>query len=84
MSTNPQVQNLELRAMEQRNQLHQTVAEIKQKVSDVREKFDIKKKVQRQVTEIKHDLDRHKMATALIASAVTVITSIFIARSFDR
>ncbi|HEV2398409.1 MAG TPA: hypothetical protein VGS27_15815 [Candidatus Sulfotelmatobacter sp.] len=84
MSTNPQVQNLELRAMEQRNQLHHTVAEIKQKVTDVREKFDIKKNVQRQVTEIKHSVDRHKKATALIASAFTVITSIFIARSFDR
>ena len=84
MSTNPQVQNLELRAMEQRNQLHHTVAEIKQKVADVREKFDIKRNVQRQVAEIKHSVDRHKMATALIASALTVITSIFIARSFDR
>lgn len=73
MSTNPQVQNLELRAMEQRNQLHQTVTELKQKVSDVREKFDIKRNVQ-----------RHMMATALTLAAVLVIATIPVARSFDR
>lgn len=73
MSTNPQVQNLELRAMEQRNQLHQRVTELKQKVSDVREKLDIKKKVA-----------RHVPATSLIAAGVLVVFSIPLARSFDR
>ena len=73
MSTNPQVQNLELRAMEQRNQLHQSVTELKQKVSDVREKLDIKKKV-----------NRHLPATSLIAAGVLVVLSIPLARAFDR
>ena len=73
MSTNPQVQNLELRAMEQRNQLHQSVTELKQKVSDVRDKLDIKKKVV-----------RHVPATSLIAAGVLVVFSIPLARSFDR
>ena len=73
MSTNPQVQNLELRAMEQRNQLHQRVTELKQKVSDVREKLDIKKKV-----------GRHIPATSLIAAGVFIVFSIPLARSFDR
>ena len=73
MSTNPQVQNLELRAMEQRNQLHQRVTELKQKVSDVREKLDIKKKVARHVT-----------ATSLIAAGVLIVFSIPLACSFDR
>ena len=73
MSTNPQVQNLELRAMEQRNQLHQSVTELKQKVYDVREKLDIKKKVGRHVT-----------AASLIATGVLVVFSIPLARSFDR
>ena len=73
MSTNPQVQNLELRAMEQRNQLHQSVTELKQKVSDVREKLDIKKNVQ-----------RHILATALTLSAVLVVATIPLARSFQR
>jgi hypothetical protein len=73
MSTNPQVQNLELRAMEQRNQLHHSVTELRQKVSDVREKFDIKK-----------NLQRHAMATALVSAAFVVLSSIVLARSFDR
>jgi hypothetical protein len=73
MSTNPQVQNLEIRAMEQRNQLHETVSELKQKVSEVREKFDIKRNVR-----------RHAMLTALIGAGLIVLSSIPIARSFDR
>jgi hypothetical protein len=73
MSANPQVQNLELQAMEQRNQLHQSVAELKQKVSEVREKLDIKKRVGRHVT-----------ATSLVAAGILVVLSIALARSFDR
>jgi hypothetical protein len=73
MSANPEVHNLELRAMEQRNELHRSVNELKHKVSDVREKFDIKKNVQ-----------RHKMSAALIAAALTVLSGIAVARSFDR
>jgi len=73
MSTNPQVQNLELRAMEQRNQLHQTVTELKQKVSDVRDKLDIKKRVR-----------GHAVATSLVAAGVLVTLSIVLARSFDH
>jgi hypothetical protein len=72
MSTNPHVQNLELQAMEQRNQLHQTVRELKQKVSDVREKLDIKKRVRRHVT-----------ATSLIAAGVLLLFSTVVANSFD-
>jgi len=59
--------------MEQRNQLHQTVAELKDKVSDMREKLDIKQNVR-----------RHAMLTALIAAGLVVLSSIPIARSFDR
>ena len=73
MSTNPQVQNLELRAMEQRNQLHQTVTELKQKVSDVRDKLDIKKSVR-----------RHAVATCLVGAGVIALFGIVLARSFDR
>jgi hypothetical protein len=72
MSTNAQVQNLELRAMEQRNQLHQTVTELKQKVSDVRDKLDIKKRVR-----------GHIVATSLTAAGALVTLSIVLARSFD-
>ena len=73
MSANPEVHNLELRAMEQRNELHQSVSELRSKVSDVRERLDITKNV-----------ERHKMATALVAAALTLVSSIFVARSFDR
>lgn len=59
--------------MEQRNQLHQTVAELKHKVSDVRQKFDIKQNIR-----------RHAMLTALIATGLIVLSSIPIARSFNR
>jgi len=73
MSANPQVHNLELRAMEQRNELHQSVTELRQKVSDVREKFDIKKNV-----------ERHKLAAALVAAALVVLSGTLVGRSFDR
>ncbi len=59
--------------MQQRNELHQSVSELRQKVTDVREKFDIKKNVR-----------YHMMATVLTAAAVLVLTSITVARSFDR
>lgn len=59
--------------MEQRNELHQSVSELRQKVTDVREKFDIKR-----------NFRHHLMATVLTAAAVLMITSITVARSFDR
>jgi hypothetical protein len=40
MSTQP-VESLELQAIEQRNQLHQTTSELKQKIVATREKFDV-------------------------------------------
>lgn len=73
MSTNPQVQNLELQAMEQRNQLHKSVAELRRKVTDVREKLDIKRNIR-----------DHVMASALMIAAILVIATIPVARSFDR
>jgi hypothetical protein len=73
MSTNTQVQSLELRAMEQRNELHDTVNELKQKVYDIREKLDIRKNVR-----------HHMMATSLISSGVLLLFSVVLARSLDR
>jgi hypothetical protein len=73
MSTDPRVQNLELQALEQRNQIHQTVVELKNKVSVVREKFDIKR-----------NLQRHSLATALTITAIILVSTYFIVRSFDR
>ena len=73
MSTNPQVQSLELRALEQRNQIHQTVAELKYKVASVREKFDIKR-----------NLQRYPLATGLTITAIILASTYFIVRSFKR
>jgi hypothetical protein len=42
MSSKP-VDDLQLRALEQRNQLHHTVIELKQKVSETRERFDVQR-----------------------------------------
>jgi hypothetical protein len=44
MSAQP-VENLQLRAIEQRNNLHQTTVELKRKISATREQFDIKRNV---------------------------------------
>jgi len=40
MNTQP-VENLELRAIEQRNELHQTTAELKEKLATARQKLDL-------------------------------------------
>lgn len=42
MSPKP-VDDLQLRALEQRNQLHQTVIELKHKVSETRERLDVQR-----------------------------------------
>jgi hypothetical protein len=73
MSADPQVENLEMRAVEQRNQLRQTVTELKQKVSDVREKLDVKRNVR-----------RHIVATSVTAAGVLVLFSTALARALRR
>ena len=40
MNTSP-LENLELQAVEQRNQLHQSATELKDKITATREKFDL-------------------------------------------
>lgn len=41
------IENLELRALEQRNRLHNTAAELKEKVLFTRKKFDVSKQAQK-------------------------------------
>jgi hypothetical protein len=43
----PPVESLELRALEQRNHLHKTAAELRAKVSAAREKLDMSKNVRK-------------------------------------
>ena len=41
------IENLELRALEQRNRLHNTAAELKEKVLYTRKKFDVSNQAQK-------------------------------------
>ena len=61
MSTKP-VENLELRAIEQRNEIHQTTAELKEKLADARRKYDISA-----------NLRQHFTAVAIIVSCLGLI-----------
>ena len=51
MSTTP-VENLELRALEQRTEIHQTTAELKQKLAAARQKYDISANLRQRFTTI--------------------------------
>jgi hypothetical protein len=72
MSTKP-VEDLQLRAMEQRNQLHQTVTELKHKVSETKERLD----VQRNVRE-------HFVAIATSAALLSLVCGYGVARMFAQ
>jgi uncharacterized protein YeeX (DUF496 family) len=72
MSTKP-VQDLQLRALEQRNQLHRTVEELKSKVSETRERFDIQR-----------NLREHFAAAAAIAAGVTFLVGYGVGNMFTQ
>lgn len=62
MSTQP-VENLELRAIEQRNHLHQTTVELKRKITATREQFDIRRNVR-----------QHFLGASIAAAAIGLIS----------
>ena len=72
MSPEP-VENLELRAIEQRNRLHQTTSELKGKISATREQFDPSK-----------NLREHFVAAAAGIAAVAALVGFGIAGMFTR
>ena len=72
MSTKP-VESLQLHALEQRNQLHQTVTELKSKVSETRERFDIR-----------HNLREHFPAVASISAALSLLVGYGFAIMFTQ
>ncbi|HET9308390.1 MAG TPA: hypothetical protein VFO46_20400 [Candidatus Sulfotelmatobacter sp.] len=51
MSTKP-VENLELRAIEQRNEIHQTTAELKEKIAAARQRYDVSANLRQRFTTI--------------------------------
>jgi hypothetical protein len=76
MSTEP-VTSLELRALEQRNRLHQTATELKSeiqtKIDDARDKLDIRK-----------NLSQHFAGPAIVVGAVALLCGYGIAGVFTQ
>lgn len=72
MSPEP-VENLELRAVEQRNRLHQTTSELKGKIAETREQLDPARNVR-----------EHFTAIALAAGAIALLAGYGIAGMFTR
>lgn len=72
MSAQP-VDMLELRALEQRRQIHFTAEELKGKISEAKQKLD--------VTRL---LGRHLFAVALLVGAAGLLIGKLIARRFQR
>ena len=76
MSAQP-VDALELRALEQRNQIHSTAEELKGKVSEakrsLKERLDITRLVR-----------GHRFAVAMVIGAASLLIGASIARRFER
>jgi hypothetical protein len=72
MSTQP-VENLELRAVEQRQQLHATAEELKGKISEAKEKLDVTR-----------NLRGHLFAVAVAIGAASLLIGTLIARRFKH
>jgi hypothetical protein len=72
MSPEP-VENLELRAIEQRNVLHHTTAELKAKITATREQFDVSRNVR-----------RHFLGVASAVTAIGLLAGYGIGGMFTR
>ncbi len=72
MSTNP-VDRLEIRALQQRNDVHETIGELKDKVVEVRSKLDPNTNVR-----------EHLLAASLIVSSVGFLAGYGFAGMFTR
>ena len=72
MSTSP-LENLELRALEQRNRLHQTATELKTKITVVREKLDVATNAR-----------EHFTAAAMVVGALCLVSGYGVGGMFTR
>ena len=72
MSSEP-VENLELRAVEQRNRLHQTTSELKGKIAETREQLDPATNVR-----------KHFAGVAAAAGALALLVGYGVAGMFTR
>lgn len=76
MSARP-VDALELRALEQRNQIHWTAQELKGRISEAKERLEERLDVIKVVRE-------HLFGVAMAIGAVTLVIGATIARRFER
>ena len=76
MSAQP-VNALELRALEQRKQIHWMADELKGKISEAKERLEARLDVTKIVRE-------HLFATAMAIGATTLLIGAIIARRFER
>jgi len=72
MSTNP-LDRLEIRALQQRNQVHGTIDELKGKVEEARAKLDVKTNAR-----------AHLMGASLVVSALAFLSGYGLAGIFTR
>jgi hypothetical protein len=72
MSTQP-VYNLELRAVEQRRQIHVIAQELKGKISQAKQRLDVTR-----------NLREHLFAVAMAFGVVTLVVGTLIARRFKQ
>lgn len=72
MSTQP-VEDLQLRALEQRKKIHQTVSELKHKVSETRERFDVKRIVR-----------EHFVGVTVAAAAISLVLGYAVIHMFNK
>jgi|1185.fasta_scaffold1491207_2 hypothetical protein len=72
MSAQP-VENLELRALEQRRQIHETAVELKGKISAAKEKLDVTR-----------NLREHLFAVAMGIGVASLLLGTIIARKYKR
>jgi len=72
MNTQP-VENLELRAIEQRNELHQTTTELKEKLATARQKLDLSA-----------NLRQHFVSASVIVSCLALIAGYGAGGMFPR
>ncbi len=72
MSTQP-VEDLQLRALEQRNQIHQTVLELKHKVSETRERLDVKRNVR-----------EHFVGVSVAAASISLVLGYAVTHMFTK
>ena len=67
------IEQLELRALEERREIHASAEELKEKISEAKEKLDPVRQ-----------LRKHRFAVAMAVGAASLLIGLLIARRFER